>query len=75
MSKPAAITIEKYLQIILFALSGFLFLVRDITLEKLFSLEGIITILVLILAGFYLYERIRNSIVRIIRRMAYKVLS
>jgi membrane-bound metal-dependent hydrolase YbcI (DUF457 family) len=69
MSKPTAITIEKYLQIILFALSGFLFLVRDITLEKLFSLEGIITILVLILVGFYLYERIGRSIVRIIRRM------
>jgi len=69
MSNPTSITFEKYIQIILFASSGFLFIVKEITLENIFSFEGIITIIVLICVGFYLYKTIAKSVKRIIRRV------
>jgi len=69
MDKPTSVTIEKYVQILLFALAGFLFMIKEITLENIFSLEGTITIVVLICTGFYLYKVLAKSLKRIIRRI------
>ncbi|MGB9713886.1 MAG: metal-dependent hydrolase [Candidatus Bathyarchaeales archaeon] len=69
MDKPIAITIEKYVQIILFASAGLLFLIKEIAIENLFSLEGIITIAIIISVGFYSYKVLAESIKRIIRRI------
>jgi len=69
MDKPTSVTIEKYVQVILFASAGFLFMVKEITLENIFSLEGIITIVVLIGVGLYLYKMLAKSLKRIIRRI------
>jgi membrane-bound metal-dependent hydrolase YbcI (DUF457 family) len=69
MDKPSAITIEKYVQIVLFASAGFLFLVKEIRIENIFSLEGIITVAVVISVGLYLYKVLAKSIKRIIRRI------
>lgn len=69
MSETKATKIEKYLQIIFFTLSGFLFIVKHITLENIFSIEGVITIAILLAVGFYLYKTLGKSIKHIIRKI------
>lgn len=69
MNTPTAIKVEKYLQITFFTLSGFLFIVKEITLENIFSMEGIITIAVILAVGFYLYKALGKTLKRIIREM------
>jgi hypothetical protein len=61
--------LEKYIQMVLFGLSGFLFLVKEITLEHVFSLEGMITIVIIVGVGFYLYKTFARVIKRAIRRV------
>ena len=61
--------IEAYLQIVLFALSGFLFIVKHTKIENIFSIEGIITIIVILTVGFYLYKTLAKTVKRIIRSL------
>jgi membrane-bound metal-dependent hydrolase YbcI (DUF457 family) len=61
--------VEKYIQMVLFSLSGFLFLVKQITIENVFSLQGIITMIVIVGVGFYLYKTFAKVIKRAIRRI------
>jgi len=68
MSETKAVKVEKYLQIALFTLSGFLFLIKEITLKNIFSIEGVITIAVILAVGFYLYKTLGKTIKRIIRK-------
>jgi membrane-bound metal-dependent hydrolase YbcI (DUF457 family) len=70
MDKPTSVAIEKYVQILLFAAAGFLFMVKEIALESIFSLEGMITIVVLIGVGFYLFKVFAKSVKRAIRRIS-----
>jgi len=69
MSETKANKIEEYLQIIFFALSGFLFLIKQTPLENIFSIEGLITIAILFGVGLYLYKTLGKTIKRIIRRL------
>ena len=69
MSETKANKVEGYLQITLFALSGFLFLIKQIPLENIFSIEGLITIAILFGAGLYLYKTLGKTVKRIIRRL------
>jgi uncharacterized membrane protein len=69
MSETKAHKTEGYLQIILFALSGFLFLIKQTTLENIFSIEGIITIAIILGVGFYLYQTFGKTLKRIIRKL------
>jgi len=62
-------SLEKYVQMILFGLSGFLFFAKQMTLEDVFSLEGMITIVVIVGVGFYLYRTLARAIKREIRRI------
>lgn len=59
--------IEKYVQMVLFGLSGFLFLAKQTTLEDVFSIEGMITIVVIVGVGVYLYRTFARVIKRAIR--------
>jgi hypothetical protein len=69
MSETKANKVEGYLQITLFALSGFLFLIKQIPLENIFSIEGLITIAIIFGVGLYLYKTLGKTIIRIIRRL------
>jgi membrane-bound metal-dependent hydrolase YbcI (DUF457 family) len=69
MSEAKATKVEEYLQIIFFALSGFLFLIKQTSLENIFSVEGLITIAIIFGVGFYLYKTLGKTIKRIIRRL------
>jgi len=69
MSETKTSKIEEYLQIIFFALSGFLFIIKYATIENIFSIEGIITITVILTVGFYLYKTLAKAVKRIIRRL------
>ncbi|MEM2995516.1 MAG: metal-dependent hydrolase [Candidatus Bathyarchaeia archaeon] len=69
MSEMKANKIEEILQALFFALAGFLFLIKYVTLENIFSFEGIITIAILFGVGFYLYQTLGKTIKRIIRRL------
>ena len=60
--------IENYIQIVFFVLSGFLFLSKEIAVD-VFSLEGIMTATILLVAGFYIYKTLAKSIKRVIRRI------
>lgn len=60
-------TLEKYLQVVFLTSSGFLFLVKQVTLIDIFSLEGIIIIGVLLIVGYYLYKTFGKILERIIR--------
>jgi len=68
MSETKAVKVEKYLQIALFTLSGVLFLIKEITLKNIFSIEGVITIAVILAVGFYLYKTLGKTIKHIIRK-------
>lgn len=61
-------SIENYVQIVFFVLSGFLFLSKEMALD-IFSLEGLITATVLLVAGFYIYEALAKTIKRLIRKI------
>jgi uncharacterized membrane protein len=69
MSEAKANKVEEYLQIISFALSGFLFLIKQTSLENIFSVEGLITIAIIFGVGLYLYKTLGKTIKRIIRRL------
>jgi hypothetical protein len=69
MSETKATKVEEYLQIIFFALSGFLFLIKQTPLENIFSIEGLMTIAIIFGVGFYLYKTLGKTIKRIIRRL------
>jgi hypothetical protein len=69
ISEAKATKVEEYLQIIFFALSGFLFLIKQTSLENIFSVEGLITIAIIFGVGFYLYKTLGKTIKRIIRRL------
>jgi len=69
MSMEKTSKIETYLQIVLFTLSGFLFIIKYTKIENILSIEGIITIIVTLAVGFYLYKTLAKTIKRIIRRL------
>lgn len=69
MSETKANKSEGYLQIILFALSGFLFLIKQTPITDIFSMEGIITIAILLCVGFYLYRVFGKTLKHIIRKL------
>jgi len=68
MSRPETAKIEGYIQIVLFTLTGFLFLVKQIEID-VFSMEGLITLAVMLAVGFYLFKTLGKVIKRTIRRM------
>jgi uncharacterized membrane protein len=69
MSETKTDKMEEYLQALFFALAGFLFMIKYVTLENIFSLEGIITIAIILGVGFYLYKTLGKTIKRTIRRL------
>ena len=68
MSRPETAKIEGYIQTVLFTLTGFLFLVKQIEID-VFSMEGMITLAVMLAVGFYLFKTLGKVIKRTIRRM------
>jgi len=68
MSRPETAKIEGYIQIVLFTLTGFLFLVKQMEID-VFSMEGLITLAVMLAVGFYLFKTLGKVIKRTIRRM------
>jgi uncharacterized membrane protein len=70
MSETKTTKVEDYLQALFFALSGFLFFIKQTPLESIFSIEGMITIAIIFGVGFYLYKTLAKTIKRIIRRLS-----
>jgi membrane-bound metal-dependent hydrolase YbcI (DUF457 family) len=69
MTETKADKVEGYTQAIFFALAGFLFIIKYITLENVLSVEGIITIAIAFAVGFYLFQTFGKTIKRTIRRL------
>lgn len=69
MSDPNENKIERIIQIVALAISGFIFLAKDFAFGNIFSLNGLITIVILLFAGYILMKQFRSAIVKIIRRL------
>jgi membrane-bound metal-dependent hydrolase YbcI (DUF457 family) len=67
MSDPNENKIERIIQISVLAASGFLFLIKGISIN-VFSYEGLISIGIFIFVGYILMKKFRNIIVDLIRR-------
>ena len=61
-------TIEKYIQMALFTISGFLFFAKQVTFTDIFSIQGVIMVAVVIYVGYIFYDKLAKSIKRTIRK-------
>jgi membrane-bound metal-dependent hydrolase YbcI (DUF457 family) len=70
MSDPSERHLENIIQSILFSVTGFLFLTKDIRINY-FSLEGLIVLIFLTGMGYVLMRKFDNALIRIIRKLGF----